>query len=54
MTISVAKGLLIILFFYARARQQPRHLACRGYRFFWPGYIMLVLAMSDYATPGWK
>jgi cytochrome c oxidase subunit 4 len=53
MSISVAKGLLIVLFFM-HVRGSGRLIwiaAATG--FFWLG-IMLVLAMSDFATRGWK
>jgi cytochrome c oxidase subunit 4 len=53
LSISVAKGLLIILFFmHVRGSSRLIWIAAAT-GFFWLG-IMLVLAMSDYATRGWK
>jgi cytochrome c oxidase subunit 4 len=53
MTISLAKGLLIILFFmHVRSSNRLIWIAAAT-GFFWLG-IMLVLAMSDYMTRGWE
>ncbi len=53
MTISLAKGLLIVLFFmHVRDSSRLIWLAVAT-GFFWLG-IMLVLSMSDYLTRGWK
>lgn len=52
MSISVAKGLLIILFFmHVRGGSRLVWIAAAT-GFFWLG-IMLALAMSDYMTRGW-
>jgi cytochrome c oxidase subunit 4 len=52
MAISVAKGLLIVLFFMHVRYSRPLLWVFVGAGFFWLG-IMLVLAMSDYMTRGW-
>jgi cytochrome c oxidase subunit 4 len=53
MSISLAKGLLIVLFFmHVRGSSRLIWIAAAT-GFFWLG-IMLVLAMSDFATRGWK
>lgn len=53
MTISLAKGLLIVLFFM-HVRDSSRLIwIAVATGFFWLG-IMLVLSMSDYLTRGWK
>jgi len=52
MSISLAKGLLIVLFFmHVRGSSRLIWIAAAT-GFFWLG-IMLILAMSDFATRGW-
>lgn len=53
MVISLAKGALIILFFMHLRYSKPLLWVFAGAGFFWLG-IMLILAMSDYVTRGWK
>ncbi len=52
MSISLAKGALIILFFMHLRYSRPLLWVFAGAGFFWLG-IMLVLALSDYLTRGW-
>jgi len=53
LAISVAKAALIILFFMHIRYSKPLMWLCAGAGFFWLG-IMIVLAMSDYLTRGWR
>lgn len=53
MSISVAKAALIIWFFMHVRGSSPLIWIAVATGFFWLG-IMLVLAMSDFATRGWK
>jgi cytochrome c oxidase subunit 4 len=53
MSISAAKGALIILFFMHMRYAKPVLWLFVGAGFFWLG-IMLVLAMSDYLSRGWR
>ncbi len=53
MLISVAKGALVILFFMHLRYSKPVIWIFAGAGFFWLG-IMLVLALSDYMSRGWK
>lgn len=53
MSISFAKGALIILFFMHIRYSKPLVWVFAGAGFFWLG-IMLVLAMSDYMSRGWR
>ncbi len=53
MFISLAKGALIILFFMHLRYSKPILWIFAGAGFFWLG-IMLVLALSDYMSRGWK
>jgi cytochrome c oxidase subunit 4 len=53
MSISLAKGALIILFFMHVRYSRAILWLFVGAGFFWLG-IMLVLAMSDYLTRGWQ
>ncbi len=52
MSISVAKGALIVLFFMHLRYSKPVMWIFAAAGFFWLG-IMLILAMSDYLTRGW-
>jgi cytochrome c oxidase subunit 4 len=52
MTISAAKGALIILFFMQVRYSKPLIWLCAGAGLFWLG-IMIFLALSDYMTRGW-
>jgi cytochrome c oxidase subunit 4 len=53
MSISVAKGVLILLFFMHLRSSKPLIWICASAGLFWLG-IMLVLALSDYVTRGWR
>ena len=53
MAISVAKGALIVLFFMHMRYSKPVIWIFAGAGFFWLG-IMLILALSDYLTRGWR
>lgn len=53
MSISAAKAALIILFFMHMRYAKPIIWLFVGAGFFWLG-IMLVLAMSDYLSRGWR
>lgn len=53
MAISLGKGVLIVLFFMHLRYSKPLLWIFVGAGFFWLG-IMLVLAMSDYMTRGWR
>jgi cytochrome c oxidase subunit IV len=53
MTISLVKGALIILFFMHIRYSKPLMWIFAGAGFFWLG-IMLVLAMTDYVSRGWR
>ena len=53
MSISAAKATLIILFFMQMRYGKRVMWLFAGAGFFWLG-IMLVLAMSDYLTRGWR
>lgn len=53
MSISVAKGGLIVLFFMHLRYSKPIMWVFVAAGFFWLG-IMLVLGMSDYMTRGWR
>ena len=53
MGIAVAKASLIALFFMHIRNTKPLVWVCAGAGLFWLG-IMLVLAMSDYMSRGWK
>jgi cytochrome c oxidase subunit 4 len=53
MSISAAKAALIILFFMHMRYGKPVLWLFAGAGFFWLG-IMLVLAMSDYLSRGWR
>ncbi|MFL6537606.1 MAG: cytochrome C oxidase subunit IV family protein [Chthoniobacterales bacterium] len=53
MSISAAKAALIILFFMHMRYGKPVMWLFVGAGFFWLG-IMLVLAMSDYLSRGWR
>lgn len=53
MSISLAKGALIILFFMHVRYSRPILWLFVGAGFFWLG-IMFALAMSDYLTRGWR
>ena len=53
MAISLAKGVLIVLFFMHIRYSKPILWVFVGAGFFWLG-IMLVLAMSDYMSRGWN
>lgn len=53
MSISILKGLLIILFFMHVRHSSRLIWIAVATGFFWLA-IMLVLAMSDYLTRGWK
>jgi cytochrome c oxidase subunit 4 len=53
MLISLAKAALIVLFFMHLRYSKPVMWVFVGAGFFWLG-IMLVLAMSDYMTRGWR
>jgi cytochrome c oxidase subunit 4 len=53
MSISVVKAALIILFFMHVRQSKPILWIFVGAGFFWLA-IMLALAMSDYATRGWR
>ncbi|MDQ6655824.1 MAG: cytochrome C oxidase subunit IV family protein [Verrucomicrobiota bacterium] len=51
--ISLAKASLILLFFMHLRYSRPLVWVVAGAGFFWLG-IMLVLAMNDYLTRGWR
>ena len=53
MCISAAKAALIILFFMHMRYSKPLMWVFAGAGVFWLG-IMLVLAMSDYVSRGWR
>ncbi len=53
MLISLAKASLIVLFFMHLRYSKPILWIFAGAGFFWVG-IMLVLALSDYMSRGWK
>ncbi len=53
MSISVAKGALIVLFFMHLRYSKPLMWVFAGAGLFWLG-IMFTLALSDYLTRGWK
>jgi cytochrome c oxidase subunit 4 len=53
MAISVVKGALIVLFFMHLRYSKPVTWIFAGAGFFWLA-IMLVLALSDYMTRGWR
>ena len=53
MSIGLAKAVLILLFFMHVRYSPPMLWLFVGAGFFWLG-IMLVLAMSDYMTRGWR
>jgi len=53
MLISVAKAALIVLFFMHMRYGKPLMWIFAGAGVFWLG-IMLVLAMSDYMSRGWR
>ena len=53
MAISVMKGALILLFFMHMRYGKPVLWIFAGAGFFWLG-IMLILALSDYLTRGWR
>ena len=53
LSISFAKGTLIVLFFMHLRYQKPLFWVFAGAGFFWLG-IMLVLALSDYLTRDWS
>lgn len=53
MAISLAKGALILLFFMHLRYGKPLMWVFAGAGFFWLG-IMLMLALSDYMTRGWR
>ncbi len=53
MSISLAKGALIVLFFMHLRYSRPILWVFAGAGFFWLG-IMFVLALSDYMSRGWK
>ena len=53
MAISVTKGALIVLFFMHMRYSKPVIWIFAGAGFFWLG-IMLILALSDYLTRGWR
>jgi len=53
MSISLAKAVLILLFFMHVRYNPPIMWVFVGAGFFWLG-IMLVLAMSDYMSRGWR
>jgi cytochrome c oxidase subunit IV len=53
MSISVAKGGLIVLFFMHLRYSKPIMWVFVAAGFFWLG-IMLVLGMSDYMSRGWR
>lgn len=53
MSISLAKGALIVLVFMHLRYSRPIMWLCMGAGFFWLG-IMFVLALSDYMTRGWQ
>jgi cytochrome c oxidase subunit 4 len=53
MSISVAKGALIVLFFMHLRYSKPLIWVFAGAGLFWLG-IMFALALSDYLTRGWK
>ncbi len=53
MLISVAKATLIALFFMHLRYSKPLTWIVAGAGVFWLG-IMLVLALSDYLTRGWR
>jgi len=53
MSISVAKGTLIVLFFMHLRYSKPSMWVFAGAGLFWLG-IMFALALSDYLTLGWK
>lgn len=53
MAIAFAKGVLILLFFMHVRYSKPLLWVFVGAGFFWLG-IMLVLAMSDYLSRGWR
>jgi cytochrome c oxidase subunit 4 len=53
MSISVAKGALIVLFFMHLRYSKPIMWVFFAAGFFWLG-IMFVLGMSDYMSRGWK
>lgn len=52
LSISAAKGALILLFFMQLRYAPPLLWLVAGAGFFWLG-IMLALALSDYLTRGW-
>jgi len=53
LSISGAKAALIILFFMNIRYSKPLMWLCAAAGFFWLA-IMIVLAMSDYLTRGWR
>ena len=53
MSISLAKGALIVLVFMHLRYSRAIMWLCMGAGFFWLG-IMFVLALSDYMTRGWQ
>jgi cytochrome c oxidase subunit 4 len=53
MAISFTKGALIVLFFMHLRYSKPEIWIFAGAGFFWLG-IMLILALSDYLTRGWR
>ncbi len=53
MSISLAKGALIVLFFMHLRYSRPIVWVFAGAGFFWLG-IMLALALSDYVSRGWR
>lgn len=53
MAIASIKAALIVLFFMHLRYSKPLLWVCAGAGVFWLG-IMLVLALSDYLTRGWR
>ena len=53
MSVSVAKAGVILIFFMNLRYSRPLVWVCAGAGFFWLG-IMIVLALSDYLTRGWR
>ncbi len=53
MLISLAKGTIILLFFMHLRYSRPLIWIAAATGFFWLG-IMLVLAMTDYLSRGWR
>jgi cytochrome c oxidase subunit 4 len=53
MSIATAKGALIVLFFMHLRYSKSLMWICASAGVFWLG-IMLVLALSDYLTRGWR